>query len=187
MWYFILVVLWCGRTGERTVTLLPKFLGWIDNQFFLLWGSARAPFALAWIPAITTYLNIMSLQSAFTIKEPGRREVEVVTVYNQLPYSVVKFFYQLFLTFTRRYRDRYWMQFHLLFLYRIILTLVNCFSATDSSLTNPHGLYSYRPYPLNDQNVQNWSRKASGFTALFCTFYAVISMVGKSIDHGKLL
>ena len=42
------------------------------------------------------------------------------------------------------------MQFHLLFLYRIILMLVNCFSATDSSLTNPHGLYSYRPYPLND-------------------------------------
>ena len=42
------------------------------------------------------------------------------------------------------------MQFHLLFLYRIILTLVNCFSATDSSVTNPHGLYSYRPYPLND-------------------------------------
>ncbi|CAH3178702.1 unnamed protein product, partial [Porites lobata] len=59
------------------------------------------------------------VRSAFTIKEPGRREVEVVTVYNQLPYSVVKIFYQLFLTFTRRYRDRRkegavktWFSFH---------------------------------------------------------------------------
>ena len=141
----ILYWLSCGADGRANGRLR-----YYQNFSFLLWGSAHAPFALAWISAITTYLNIMSLQSAFTIKEPGRREVEVVTVYNQLPYSVVKFFYQLFLTFTRRYRDRYWMQFHLLFLYRIILTLVNCFSATDSSLTNPHGLYSYRQYPLND-------------------------------------
>ena len=33
--YFTLVCLWCGRTGGRAVTWLPKFLGYISNQIFL--------------------------------------------------------------------------------------------------------------------------------------------------------
>ena len=44
--YFKLVFLWCWRTGARAsghmVTWLPKFHGWIGNQFSSLWGSAHA-------------------------------------------------------------------------------------------------------------------------------------------------
>ena len=41
---FTLVSLWCGRSDGRTVTDLPKFPGWIDNQIFLAIGlRLRAP------------------------------------------------------------------------------------------------------------------------------------------------
>ena len=39
--YFTLVYLWWGRTGQRTVTWLSKFLGWISNRTSLpLWCFA---------------------------------------------------------------------------------------------------------------------------------------------------
>ena len=33
--YFMLVCLWCGRADGRTVTWLPKILGWVDYHIFL--------------------------------------------------------------------------------------------------------------------------------------------------------
>ena len=51
-----------------------------------------------------------------------------------------------------------------------------------------HGLHSYRP--------EKWCHKmfktqvepqASGFTAKFWTFYGIISMIYKSVDHGKFV
>ena len=36
--YFTLACLWCGRTGGRTVTWLPNFLGWEDYHIFLGMG-----------------------------------------------------------------------------------------------------------------------------------------------------
>ena len=40
---------------------------------------------------------------------------------------------------------------------------------------------------MTSKNVQNWNHQlqANGFTAKFSTFYGVISMVYKSVDHGK--
>ena len=45
--YFTLVCLWCGWTGGRTVTWLPKFFGWISNQIFLPMVRRLARFARA--------------------------------------------------------------------------------------------------------------------------------------------
>ena len=40
--YFTLVCLWYGRTGKRTVTWLPKFLGWVEYHIFFGMGYACA-------------------------------------------------------------------------------------------------------------------------------------------------
>ena len=46
VWHSKLVSLWCGRTDGRTVTWLPKFLGWIDYKHFLDMGPCCARSAL---------------------------------------------------------------------------------------------------------------------------------------------
>ena len=48
--YFTLVCLWCAQADGRTVTWLPKFLGWVDYHIFLGMGlrSRRVSTPYAW-------------------------------------------------------------------------------------------------------------------------------------------
>ncbi|KAL9951821.1 hypothetical protein ACROYT_G044556 [Oculina patagonica] len=46
------------------------------------------------------------IQSRITIKEPSRRELNIVTSYNKLPDPLLMMCYELLKTFTRRYNDR---------------------------------------------------------------------------------
>ncbi|XP_074612059.1 vitellogenin-2-like isoform X3 [Acropora palmata] len=45
-------------------------------------------------------------QTVITVKEPGRRQLNIATSYEKLPYSVTKLFYKLFLAVSRQYSDR---------------------------------------------------------------------------------